>query len=136
MSVRIKKIVGIIDTVSAFQKDGNMECSIKCTRCVFHRSGICDLHSGEGFCLRNIWGDDLGEWKKLFLESFFCVFVHQAMTTGRYHDGIQNDVAGLILTQLGSYVSHDFRRREHSDLDGIRKNISKNAIELIIEKFR
>ena len=136
MFVCIKKIVGIIDAVSAFQKHGNMKFFIEHMRCFFHRCSIRDLYSGEIFCFRHIWCDDFCKWKKFFLESFFRIFVHQAMTTGRYHDGIQNDVACLILTQSGSHVVHNLRRREHADLYCIRKNISKNTIELIIEKFR
>ena len=82
-SVCIKKIVGIIDAVSAFQKHGNMKLFIEHMRCFFHRCSISDLYSGEIFYFRNIWCDDLCKWKKFFLERFFRIFVHQAMTTSR-----------------------------------------------------
>ena len=134
--VPVQQIVRIADTMPSFAEHGAMPVFIDQPCRLLHILGALYLHAGQHFRLRNIRRDNLCQGKQLLLHHMDRILLHKSGTAGRYHNRIQNHMPCPILTQLSGYCPHNFTGRQHSDLNRIRNNIRKNAIQLSCQKIR
>ena len=84
----------------------------------------------------NVRRDDLGEREELLHEHLDGLVHEQLGATRRDHDGVHDDMLGLIGLQFIRDDMDQRRRGDHADLDGIGPYVLEDRIELCCQELR
>ena len=121
--------------MSAFAKDSTVIFFRDLTGCFDHSFCSCDLHSGQYLRLRNVRSQKIGQRKEFIFQNIDCCLADQSCTAGCHHNRVNYDVFCLISAKFPGDHLDQVTFRNHSDLYCVRKNIVKNRIQFLTEKF-
>lgn len=131
-----QQVIGTAGEMAAFDEYSTEKMRSKLLACEQHIGIRTDPAAGEYLCLRDIRRDDAGKRQKMGLQSCHGIRGEQAAAARGDHDRVNDNVFGLVFTQLGGDDLDDWCLGNHADLYGIWPDVLEDAVELIGNEFR
>lgn len=131
----VQEVVGVVGAVPAFQEDGAAIGVADLPRRGDHVLFCFHVEPGEDLRFGDVRGNERREREQVRDERLDGVVLHQGGAGRRDHDGVDDHVRRLVISEPVRDDADELAGGNHADFDGVGPNVLKDRVDLLLQKL-